>query len=216
MDEQTQTQSTQPLKPTGQQAKRSKPISKILLGIIILLLLIIGWLGWQWWMCIDHDKKTDDEKKQLQSQLEQSKKQLQEALKANSTTAPKTAQCANAATQMLAQNIADAISSKNTAALQGYMANSVRVVIAASEKGGDESPADAVKSLEYTQTGLAPWNFSLPSTEIAGYKAGSYKQYFPDNAYVGRSKDNMVVSFGFDCNGKINMVFMAANAELLS
>lgn len=195
-----------------------KPIGKIIVGgVILLLLVIIGVLAWQLSVCLDHDKKADADNKLLQQQVDGFKKQIEDAKKSSATPdSSPTTQCTNDVSPSLRENIADALGSKNTAALQGYMASSVNVVIAASEKGGNEAPADAVKSLEYTHNGIAPWSFSLPGAEIAAYQAGSYKQYFPTNAYVGKSKDNMIVSFGFDCSGKINMVFMAVNADLLN
>jgi cell division protein FtsL len=209
----------QPQSAPDEPHHKSKPIGKIAAIIIILLLLAaVGWLAWQLWLCVDHDTKVDQQNQQLKAQVDTLKKQLDDAKKSTSTTSSpqQTAQCtAGPASQSLKDNIEAAITSKNTAALQGYMASSVSVVIAASEKGDTETPAQATKSVEYTYGGTAPWNFALPAATIASYKAGFYKQYFPSNAYVGKAANDQVVSFGFDCNGKINMIFMAANAELL-
>jgi hypothetical protein len=212
-----QTQNSPPAKP--EPAHRSKPTGKIIVMIIIaLLLLAVGWLLWLWWLCQDQHKHVDDEKRQLQIQIDGLKKELDEAKKsASGGSAPATAPCVTGtATQSLKDNISAAITTKNTAALQGYMASSVNVVLAASEKGGQETPAQATQSVEYTHGGTAPWNFSLPAATLTSYKAGFYKQYFPDGAYVGKAANDQVVSFGFDCNNKINLIFMAANADLLT
>lgn len=211
---QEQTPTTNP-QPASAPANR-RPVGKIIAGgIIALLLIVIAILAWQLWVCLDNDKKADADKKLLQTQIDGYKKQLEEAQKSSANNDPNPAQCKNSASPSLAQNIAAAIGSQNTGALQGYMATSVNVVIAASEKSGNVTAAQAVTDLDYTKTGTAPWNFSLPSNELAAYKTGFYKQYFPDTAYVGKAQDNLVVSFGFDCNGKINTIFMAANADLL-
>lgn len=209
----------QPPKNSDTSEHKSKPVGKIvIIVVIVLLLLAVAWLAWQLWVCLDHDGKVNTENQQLKTQVEQLKKQLSDAQSSASTHTAQPAACTTgiAASQSLKENIEAAITSKNTAALQGYMASSVTVVIAASEKGGSESAAAATKDVEYTYNGTAPWNFSLSTATINTYKAGFYKQYFPDNAYVGKAANDHVVSFGFDCNGKINLIFMAADESLLT
>ena len=96
------------------------------------------------------------------------------------------------------------------------MASAVNVVFAASEKGGEVTPAQAVTDLEYVNSGAtAPWDFNLSDTTLAGYKAGFYVQYFEGVVYVGKSDNNYVVSFGFDTCGKINRIFVSAAEDLL-
>jgi galactitol-specific phosphotransferase system IIB component len=203
----------------GADKRKAKPIGKIIVIVIIaLLLLAVGWLAWQLWICLDHDGKVNTENQQLKAQVGQLKKQLsdtQSSASANTPAQPAACTTGIAASQSLKDNIEAAITSKNTAALQGYMASSVNVVIAASEKGGSESATAATKDVEYTYSGTAPWDFTLTAVTLNAYRAGFYKQYFPENAYVGRAANNQVVSFGFDCNGKINMIFMAADESLL-
>ncbi|MEI7682747.1 MAG: hypothetical protein WCJ24_00390 [Candidatus Saccharibacteria bacterium] len=115
----------------------------------------------------------------------------------------------------LKENIAASIETQNTAALEGYMADTVTVVIAASGKGGTESAALAVKDLDYLSAGTSPWNFALPAVTLAVYQGGSYKQYFGDRTVVGKSANDLVVSFKVNDSGKIDTVFMAAKADLL-
>lgn len=115
----------------------------------------------------------------------------------------------------LKENIAASIESQNTAALEGYMASSVNVVIAASEKSGAETATQAVKDLDYLNSGTSPWDFALSSATLTTYKDGSYSQYFGDRTVVGKSANNYVVSFKVNDSGKIDTVFMAANTDLL-
>jgi len=115
----------------------------------------------------------------------------------------------------LKKNTSDAITSGNTAALEGYMAGSVNVVIAGSEKTGAETAAKAVSDLSYLNSGTAPWNFSLSTATLNSYAKGSYKQYFGANTIVGQSANGYTVSFGVNGNGKIDTVFMSASTDQL-
>ncbi len=119
-------------------------------------------------------------------------------------------------TQALIDTIADSIKSQNTAALEGYLTDEVKVVIAASEKGGSVTKAVAIKDLDYVKGATAPWDFNLSAETLKAYANGSYKQYFTDNTVFGKSADGMVVAFGVNDDGKIDAVFMAANANLLT
>ncbi len=108
-------------------------------------------------------------------------------------------------------NIKASITSENTAALEGYMAASVNVIIAASEAYGPQTPVQAVKDVDYVKDGDT-WDFALPAATLAAYQAGDYKQYFPTTALVGKSSNGYVISFQFDSAGKINGIFMTNNA----
>lgn len=121
-----------------------------------------------------------------------------------------TASTVPSATQ--ASNIKAAITSGNTAALQSYMASSVSVVIAASEGMGPQTPAQAVKDVDYVSAGTN-WDFALPAATLSKYQSGAYKQYFPANALVGQSSNKYLISFQFDSSGKIDAIFMAKNAD---
>jgi len=117
----------------------------------------------------------------------------------------------------LKENTAAAISSGNTAALEGYMATSVNVVIAGSEKSGAESAAAAVKDLDYLSPLSTTWNFALDNATLAKYQAGFYKQYFgATTTIVGQAANGYVVSFGVNAAGKIDTVFMSASTDQLN
>jgi hypothetical protein len=101
-------------------------------------------------------------------------------------------------------NVADAISSRNTAALESYMGDSVKVIIAASEGIGDRTPAQAVADLNYLSSATDPWDFDLPEATIDDWQTGDYASYFPETLRViGRSSDGYVVVFKFNSSEKI-------------
>ncbi|TPX00757.1 hypothetical protein FJ656_31145, partial [Schumannella luteola] len=94
------------------------------------------------------------------------------------------------------QNLADAVSSGNTQAAEGYLADPTRVVIAASEADTQESPVDAVLALDYVQPGVGSWDFGLAGVTIEQYAGNPiYGAFFPPDAIVGRSDTGAVVSF---------------------
>lgn len=103
----------------------------------------------------------------------------------------------------------------NTAALEGYMTDPVTVVLAASEKGGPVTPAQAVQDLNYLSGATDPWDFNLSAVTLASYKNGFYGQYFGDMTVVGKSANDYVVSFMIDTNNKITTIFMTGSADLL-
>lgn len=114
-------------------------------------------------------------------------------------------------------DIKASITSGNTQALEGYMAEEVNTILAASEAFGKTTPA---KSVSYvtdfignpTQT---TWNFVLNTTILDSYKAGDYKDYFTDISVVGKSNSGKVISFSFDCDAKIDTVFISNQESIL-
>ncbi|HSX00234.1 MAG TPA: hypothetical protein VLH38_04325 [Patescibacteria group bacterium] len=189
------------------------------LAVIILLLLLAaaGWLAWQLKQCKDEDKKTTVTNTQLEQKVASLNKQLvtTKATASNSASTSSAACAVTSIPQSLKDNMADAVKSKNYAALAGYMASPVTVVIAASEKGGSESPAQAVADMAYLSGATDPWNFALPSGTTDVWAAHFYKQYFTGMFYTGEAASHHVVSLQVDSCGKISSVFMAADATLL-
>jgi len=179
--------------------KNQKGFGAVGILIVLLVIALIGGIGWYIYDKNHTPKPTG-------------------TVVIKKTTATKKAATTPAATTIsdaLKENIAAAIESKNTAALEGYMADSVTVVIAASEKGGAETAAEAVNDLAYLNNGTTPWNFAIPAATLTNYKNGFYGQYFGDMTYVGQSANNYVVSFHVNNDGKIDKIFMSVNADLL-
>ena len=121
---------------------------------------------------------------------------------------------AAAADAAMRANIVDAISSGNTAALEGYFAPSVYVKYAASEQAGFVTDhVLLVNNLSYVTSPTAVWDFDLPASLIDNYannpgSAGSYVEDFPAGALVGRSSEDKVISFTL-AGGQITRIFIA-------
>ena len=201
-----------------------KPVQ---IGMIIALVLSLGAnaaLGWWGKAAVDNKTSLSADKTKLQQQVGDLKSQLAAKTKVTPTPAPSTAvitptpaPCSGraAASAALKENAQAAISSRNTAALEGYMASSVNVVVAASEKGGFESPSQAVADLGYLNSATSPWNFSLSTATLGSWAAGSYAAYFSPTSYAGLAANKYVVSFDFNSCDKINQVFMSSSSDLL-
>lgn len=116
----------------------------------------------------------------------------------------------------MATDIADAISSGNTAAIDDYLTEPTRVVIAASEADVQYSAVDAVLALDYVQPGVGVWDFALDAAVTDGYAASSsYGTFFPDDAIVGRSDTGAVVSF-IPNGDRIGTIFMSIDEAFLA
>ncbi|MEK7059241.1 MAG: hypothetical protein AAB971_00580 [Patescibacteria group bacterium] len=174
---------------------------------ILLILVIVGIIGFVGWYVYNANQGASNNYKTASS--EAAKSPSKKATPKSAATDKVTISAA------LKENTAAAIESGNTAALEGYMADSVTVVIAASEKGGAESAAEAVQDLAYLSSGTSPWDFNLAATTLTSYKNGFYGKYFGDSTIVGQSANKYVVSFGVNSSGKIDTVFMAASSDLL-
>lgn len=189
---------------------------KLLLTVLILALLVAG-AGAYWWrdrQAKDDAKKKDADIAQLQHQVSDLTKQLADEKAKNNTSTDNS----NGPSQEVIDNVKASINSGNTAALEGYMASKVNVIIAASEGLGERSPTQAVADItSYISDATGPWDFALPAATLSGWASGDYAQYFPSGAVVGQSsgKDKMAISFVFNSSGKITTVFMAANTDLL-
>lgn len=184
-----------------------------LLTIILALLLVaaLAFLAWYWMQAETDKKNLNAEKAALQSQLDTLKAQNAQEDQAEADTP-----CSNTPSASRKENIKAALDSKNTAAFSTYTSDPVNYILAASELGKDMTPTEAATALEYTHSATGPWDFNLPAATINAWKAGFYKDHFDDaNRYIGKSASGMVVSFDFDCNGKISKIFVAASEDLL-
>jgi hypothetical protein len=106
------------------------------------------------------------------------------------------------------ENVEDAISSGNTAAIEGYLSDPVRVILMATECCWDISRADAVAQLSYVTGAPGPWNFDLPAATVAPWHTNTYYGYlFTGDDITGRAADGTIVSFGIE-GGQITKILM--------
>jgi len=115
-----------------------------------------------------------------------------------------------------AANFVDAMTSGNTAALEGQLATPIVVILVASECCGPVSPVEAITNLNYVNPGSgATWNFAIDESTLASYRSGDYGIYFPAEALVGLSSDGYVVSFiPASAGGVIETLFIGGAAAL--
>ncbi|HWM34936.1 MAG TPA: hypothetical protein VNR36_11930 [Pseudolysinimonas sp.] len=101
----------------------------------------------------------------------------------------------------LRATVIDAVSSGNTAALEGSLAPSVHLTYCASEAEGDVTDhALVVNNISEVTAPSATWDFDLPASKLDTYAnhPGHYPSYaddFPAGAIVGLSSEHKVISF---------------------
>lgn len=218
---------TEPTEEVKEELKTAKPAQtnrrkKVLLCLLVLILIAAA-AGGAWWWRDKAAKKTEKQQAASISSLQKTNASLKKQLaaeKAKNTKAGagQTACAVKPPSASAIDNIEASITSGNTAALEGYMAPSVNVVHAAADALGAKTPTQAVTEItNFITPDTTSWdyNFGLSASILSTYGKGSYGQYFPGTAVVGRAPNKQVISFSFDCNGKISTVFMAANENLL-
>jgi hypothetical protein len=194
-----------------------KFVSKLLLCLLVIILIAAAAGATYFW----RDKVASDIETKQEANISSLEKTI---VSLNKQLAVEKAKIASSSTTCSAvrpisstvESIMDSISSGNTAALNGYMAPSVNVILAASEGMGAQTPSQAVSDItNFISDATSPWDFSLSASVLSSYSGGGYGKYFSTIAVVGKSANGKVISFMFDCNGKINQVFMAASREML-
>lgn len=201
---------------TVKTSKKKLPTKQILMVLGALLLLAGAAYGGYWWR--DKDAKTDNDAQEAKiTKLQDRVAELEvgDGSTTDITAIEETTDTAVQPTAAQMASIQESISSGNTAALQGRMADSVTVVIAASEGLSARTEDQAIGDLDYVIDLTATWDFALSAAKLADYADGDYAQYFPEGALVGLSSEDKVVSFIFDGNAKIKTVFMSTSSDLL-
>lgn len=193
-------------------------------AVLIVILMAASAGGAYWWR---DNRATSESKTQAATinSLTKDKQNLQKqiadlkaaAVASTTSTAQPTTCTPKAPDATTISNIEASITSGNTAALQGYMATTVQDVYAAADAipagTAAASVVDITTFVSDQITGV--WSFPVSAGALTTYRAGSYGKYFPSVAVVGGSTRHRVISFSFDCNGKINTVFMAADDSVL-
>ena len=195
------------LTPAPDKKKRSK--APFVWSVVVVLVLGAG-IGAFWWR---NDQAVQQQAAQ-ESKISDLERQIEELSNAQTEPAGES-DMSEGLTEADRDSIEEAVTSDNTAALEGYMAETVTVIIAASDGVGPRTPTEAIADLAYIADATDPWNFALDAATLAEYKTGDYTQYFSDDSIVGVSADNKVVVFNFDSAGKIDGIFMAIDAGLL-
>ena len=127
---------------------------------------------------------------------------------------PEKIECVNPS-EAVVQNTKESIMSGNTAALEGYMTAKVEVIFAVSGGLGERTAAEAVGDVTSFIVDTTDWDFDLDKPELAGYQSGDYKKYFPSSAVVGKSAEKKLISFTYNCEGKISGVFASSSTDIL-
>lgn len=189
--------------------KKGKAAMVASIVLAILLAASVGLLAWVYMQAEADKKKLSDEKAQLQVQIDL----LMASASPEASAAP--AACNDTPSDSMKANIKDALDSKNTAVFETYVTDPVIFVLAGTEKGGQDSAAEAAQGMSYTHSATGPWDFDLSAETIANYEAGFYRDYFDANTYAGKADSGMVASFDFDCDGKIKQIFISASEDML-
>jgi hypothetical protein len=106
------------------------------------------------------------------------------------------------------QNVIDAITSGNTAAIEGYLSEPVMVILMSTECCGEISRAEAVAQLSYVTAAPGPWDFGLPATTVDPWHSNIYYgDLFTGDDITGRAADGTIISFGIE-GGVITKILM--------
>jgi hypothetical protein len=120
----------------------------------------------------------------------------------------------------LRADIAAAMNSGNTAALEGYLAPTVHITYAASESEGDVSDHPLIiDNLTRATAAGVTWDFDLPESLIENYRnnpgaGGAYVDDFPEGAIVGKSSADYVLSFAIEA-GLITRILFGDEFSLI-
>jgi cytoskeletal protein RodZ len=198
---------TEPLKNNSYNRKK---LIIIILAVVALGLAVLAGVLW----FTNKDSKTDKSKSQTTASSSSSSNSSEEDKSTSTKDSEQKTKCSPDVTQTEKDAIAAAISTQDYAALKPYMADTVNVVYAASEKGGDETQDQAVADMRYLNIS-ENWDFNLSKGVTDVWAAHFYKNYFVEPFFAGRAETEEVVSFQFDDCAKIRTIFVASSYNLL-
>ena len=113
----------------------------------------------------------------------------------------------------VSEQIIAAITSKNTQALEGYMADTVQVRLEASGCCGPISKSEAASQLSYLNQAVG-WNFD-PANQILIDLAATVPDYYGSGWIVGIASNEYLVSFKLNDQNKIEAYNLAVTYKLL-
>lgn len=105
------------------------------------------------------------------------------------------------------------LNSEDYESLVPYMASLVQFEIEASEGVPAGDPQETVTNLAYLDTATPPWNFDQTNPIVESIKTQYAQEY--GELYIGISSNDVLAAFGFDENGMINEIKVAATYKLL-
>lgn len=197
-------------------AKSSISISKNVFIILVCLILMggsaFGAYYWRDSVAIDVESKKQEEIALLESRI------MELTQKTENSNSEETELCENIQpSASTVENIVASVNTANTQPLEGYMAETVNVVLAASEAYGEQTISQAVSIITdfIGDPTSKTWDFNLPVSTLNSYMANYYGDYFVTIDTIGKSSDGKIISFSFDCNGDINQVFLANSEEIV-
>ncbi|MBU0572110.1 hypothetical protein KKE60_00175 [Patescibacteria group bacterium] len=113
----------------------------------------------------------------------------------------------------VSEQIVAAITSKNTQALEGYMADIVQVRLESSGCCGPITKAEAISQLSYLDSAVG-WSFD-PTNPIIINLATSVPDFYGSGWLVGVADNEYIVSFKLNNQNKIEAYNLGASYKLL-
>ena len=110
--------------------------------------------------------------------------------------------------------IEKAIDDNDPTGLYDYLADPVHITFAASDFDSDRSRDLAITDLAYV-SGSTGWNWDLDDATLSAFRAGTYKNYFPDDAIIGQSAESYVIAFTVT-GTEITRVFVSKSAAIVT
>jgi hypothetical protein len=98
--------------------------------------------------------------------------------------------------------------------LYDYLDDPVHITFAASDFDSDRSPDLAITDLDYVRNSTG-WNWNLDDATLASFRAGTYANYFPDDAIIGQSAETYVIAFTIT-DDRISRIFVSKSAAIVT
>jgi len=211
--------------PLAQEDKKEKPakksfVKRILVVFIVIVLMLGSAALAYWWRDKEatvYEKTQAENAQSLQREVDSLNTNLAELTEANSNNIADSSTCPSVApTDSIIENIKAAISTANTAALQGYLADNIDVTMINSQSASSSSSDGVILSLSnFLADSSLPWDFDLLDSVLATYKASDYGQYFEEATVIGKSANGKIVAITFDCNSKISKILLLTSEDSL-